>query len=133
MFWFIVLLLFVGGGFYIYQKLMAIEREIRLEQEAEQQQMSLSQAAEPDPLSGGQTVRPETSADLEPSEHMPSTSVAGGIMAAVASKPGIRQTELYMHIKEIDKKRLQQTLKEMADRGQIRREKKGSSYLLYPM
>ena len=133
MFWFIVLLLFVGAGFYFYQKLMAIEREIRSEQEAEQQQMSLSRDAEPAPPAGAPAVRPETPADLEPSELMPPSSVAGTIMAAVASRPGIRQTELYTHVKEVDKKRLQQTLKELADRGQLRREKQGSSYLLYPM
>ncbi|MCW8891926.1 MAG: hypothetical protein OQL18_01250, partial [Deltaproteobacteria bacterium] len=35
MFWFIVLLLIVGAGFYFYQKMMTIEREIRAEQDGE--------------------------------------------------------------------------------------------------
>ena len=35
MFWFIVLLLVAGAGFYFYQKLSTIEREIRAEQDAE--------------------------------------------------------------------------------------------------
>ena len=43
MFWFIILLLFVGAGFYFYQKMMAIEREIRAEQEIEKVPVAAAQ------------------------------------------------------------------------------------------
>ena len=46
MFWFIVLLLFVGAGFYFYQKMMTIEREIRAEQEIEKAHITVAQEPE---------------------------------------------------------------------------------------
>jgi len=54
------------------------------------------------------------------------------ILAAVNNLPGVKQTELYDSFTDVTKKHLQQVLKEMDDSGKLKREKKGSSYLLYP-
>ena len=67
MFWFIVLLLVVGAGFYFYQKLISIEREIHAEQEAytvalqkaEKTPEEVPEAKEPDPETTPAAVIPE--------------------------------------------------------------------------
>ena len=43
MFWFVLLLLLVGAGFYFYRKMMSIEREIRAEQEVEMASDTMAQ------------------------------------------------------------------------------------------
>ncbi len=69
----------------------------------------------------------ETSAgEIEPAR------VEEKVLAAIAKQPGIKQTELYTIFSAENKKQLQRVLKEMADNGQLKREKEGSSYLLFP-
>jgi len=133
MFWFILLLLLAGAGFYFYQKMMKIEREIRVEQEVEM--ASDTTAQEPVVV---EDVEPETVAAVV--EKKEETSAGGTeqarveerVLAEIAKQPGIKQTELYTIFSAENKKQLQRVLKEMADSGQLKREKEGSSYLLFP-
>ena len=143
MFWFVVLLLLVGAGFYFYQKLTAIEAEIRAEQAAEKSE-GTAPVAETRPQTETESQEEEgivppvvtsevkkMAAKVEPvaDEGM---GVEDEILAAVANLPGIKQTDLYESFPELDKKRLQQLIKELADSGRLARYKQGSSYLLYP-
>jgi hypothetical protein len=142
MFWFVVLLLLVGAGFYLYQKLTAIEAEIRAEQAAEKSEVTATDGATPvrseaEPQEEG-SIPPVVTSEVEgmsakvapvDDEGM---SVEDEIIAAVANLPGIMQSDLYASFPELDKKRLQQLIKELADSGQLARYKQGSSYLLYP-
>ena len=140
MFWFVLLLLLAGAGFYFYQKMMGIEREIRAEQEAGQ--VSSEVAATPVPIpkpvqeevSDSEIVTPEV--DKMTAKVVPvadaSLSLEDEILAAIENLPGVKQTELYSSFADISKKQLQQMLKDLADSGKLKREKKGSSYLLYP-
>lgn len=140
MFWFIVLLLLAGAGFYFYQKMMEIEREIRAEQDAGQASAggAASPASKPEPVqdepSDSQIVTPEV--DKMTTKVVPvadaSLSLEDEILAAIKNLPGVKQTEIYASFADVNKKQLQQLLKELADGGKINREKKGSSYLLYP-
>jgi CHASE3 domain sensor protein len=145
MFWFIVLLLLAGAGFYFYQKMMAIEREIRSEQEADSGAAqvvakSAQGGGTPEPevveqkVSESTIVTPEVEKMTTKAEPVAddSSSLEDEILAAVKNLPGIKQTELYTSFADINRKQLQQMLKEMDENGKLKREKKGSSYLLYP-
>ena len=132
MFWFIVLLLVVGAGFYFYQKLISIEREIHAEQEAytvalqkaEKTPEEVPEAKEPDPETTPGTVTPQQDE---------SNSLAEMICVEVNNQAGIKQTDLYPLFASTNKKQLQRLIKELSDDGRLRREKLGSSYLLYPV
>lgn len=133
MFWFILLLLLAGAGFYFYQKMMKIEREIRVEQEVEMASDTMAQEPVVVENVGSEMVatvvekKEETSAGgTEPAR------VEEKVLAEIAKQPGIKQTELYTIFSAENKKQLQRVLKEMADNGQLKREKEGSSYLLFP-
>ena len=141
MFWFIVLLLLAGAGFYFYQKLMVIEREIRADQDAEKAAEQSGPVVATTPVAAQETtddpviVTPEVEKMTSRAAPVADTdmSLEDEVLAAVANLPGIKQTELYASFTDVDKKQLQQMLKELDDAGKIRREKKGSSYLLYPV
>ncbi len=128
MFAFIVLLIVAGACFYFYQRLAALEQEIRAEQ-ARARAAATAPAApvvekkvEPAPEAVEEVVE-------EPAEP---TTQEEAILAKVAGNPGMKQTELYGMFADVDRKQLQKLVKEMADGGQLKREKKGNSYLLYP-
>ncbi len=140
MFCFIVFLLLVGAGFYFYQKLKAIEAEIRAERKDENVHCSVNQDTvvadsdnnvfEAESETDVVELEPTTETVSEPIEdEMTSTEVA--IVAAVEKQSGMKQTALYPLFADISKKQLQQMIKDMNDKGLLRREKKGSSYLLY--
>ncbi len=134
MFWFIVLLLFVGAGFYFYQKIISIEREIQAEQEMSLAQSTATQKPEKRlEESPHETVFDSTESD---SPVVPlaseSSSLEESILAEVTRQPGLKQTDLYPLFAATNKKQLQRLIKEMADNGRLKRERKSSSYLLYP-
>jgi uncharacterized membrane protein len=62
-----------------------------------------------------------------------SLSTEDEIIAAVKNLPGIKQTELYESFPDVEKKKFQLAVKQLADKGIVRREKVGSSYQLYPV
>jgi hypothetical protein len=136
MFWFIVFLLILGAVFYFYQKMSEIEREIRAGEE-------IVKKTEPEPPrqedSELDTVPPVVSDEVknmaaraEPVADEPLT-LEDEILGAVINLPGVRQTELYDSFADVNRKKLQQLLKEMEESGKIRREKQGSSYQLFPL
>ncbi len=141
MLWFVVLLLIAGAGFYFYQKMLLIEREIRAEQAGAPETAKVPEVSPSDteesvedssesvlvtPVVENMTpeVAPVGDADFD---------LADEVLAAVNNLPGIKQTELYVSFADINKKQLQITVKDLADQGQLKREKQGSSYLLYPV
>ena len=147
MFWFVVLLLVLGAGFYFYQKLTAIEREIRAEQVAEKEQVARPQKTEDEDKPPKPELEPQREEALDPPFSSPEVekmtanaapvpdegmSTEEEIVLAVTNLPGIKQTELYDSFPDVDRKRLQQLVKELADSGKLKREKQGSSYILYP-
>lgn len=135
MFWFIVLLLILGAGFYFYQKLMVIEREIRAEQENDLFAQQESKSPEVVDEVQDSVLQPAS----EPQKVTDKPAVLQGddaldvmLLEQIRQQPGIKQTELYSLFPDAGKKQLQQLLKEMNDTGRINREKQGSSYLLFP-
>ena len=134
MFWFIVLLLFVGAGFYFYQKMMAIEREIRAEQEAGNIHVTTTASPESQTMETPQNTifDSESSSSVDVTDTVESISMEDAVIAEVTKQPGLKQTELYLVFTDISKKQLQKLIKDMTDRGVLKREKQGSSYLLYP-
>lgn len=120
MFWFVVFLLMVGAAFYMYQRLKVIETEIRDEQLKEKEAETVQQDNKPGPPAV-EPSRPES----------PSVAQENEIVTLIRKSPGIRQTELYCQLDTQSPKQLQQLLKKMADDGEIKREKEGSSFRLY--
>jgi len=135
MFWFIVLLLFVGAGFYFYKKIISIEREIQAEQEMALAQNTAAQKSEKLPEEAPQTSAfdPKESASPVSPITSESSNLEESILAEVTKQPGLKQTDLYPLFADINKKQLQRLIKKMADNGRLKREKKSSSYLLYPV
>ncbi|MEA3362759.1 MAG: hypothetical protein U9Q61_05750 [Thermodesulfobacteriota bacterium] len=131
MFWFIVLLLFVGAGFYFYQKIISIEREIQAEQEMTLAQNNATQKSEKPPEEAPQATVFDSKESSPPAAE--SSTLEDSILAEVTRNPGLKQTDLYPLFSDTNKKQLQRLIKEMADNGRLKREKKSSSYLLYPV
>jgi len=127
LFFILMLLALIAAGYYVYQRLLKIEREIRAGQ--------LRAAGEED--------RPAMKPDKGPVPPVPEAAAGdipfGGaglkerIMLAVEGTPGLAQTELYEKLPDGDRRELQKLLRELDQSGQLRREKKGSSYRLYPL
>lgn len=129
MFGFLILLLVLGGGFYFYQRLKALEAEIRAEQAAAAQSPSRSADAPPkaEPARPAGQVHPLV---VERAEAPASAEEI--VLAAVRKNPGLRQTDLYGQVAALGNRQLQALLKEMAEQGRLQRKKQGSSYLLFP-
>ncbi len=138
MFWFVVLLLIVGGCFFLYHRMVEIEKEIRAGQDVVKTppvQKPIRDEEGSGPIAPPPVVTAEVgnlAAKAEPVEDE-ALSLEDEVLSAVVNLPGMKQTELYDGFADVSRKKLQQMLKEMDDAGQIRREKKGSSYLLYPV
>lgn len=135
MFWFIVLLLVVGAGFYFYQKMKSIEREIYAEQKIAPVSDPVAQDAEKPPLDVPQATVFDTETKLSAvvPEESETATLEASILAEVAKQPGLKQTDLYPLFAATNKKQLQRLLKEMADEGRLKREKESRTFLLYPI
>ncbi len=136
MFCFVVLLVLIGAGFYFYQKLIAIEAEIRSERNVECPTSVKPQQPETSPVVVNNIeTEPEVDSSVvfAAGENLASTSSSfeAAIVNTVTGQEGMKQTALYPLFPNTSKKQIQQVVKEMADNGILRREKKGSSYLLY--
>lgn len=129
--WLFILLLLalIVAGYYVYQRLLALEREIRAAGPgpAERTESSVaplggvSEESEPQPVTAGAAmVTPEAGLDNR-------------ILAVLAEAPGLAQTELYLEFPDAERRVLQKLLRRLEDSGRLRREKKGSSYRLYPL
>ncbi len=135
---FLILLLcaLIAAGYYVYRRLLKIEREIRGDQvttAAEDAKPSLVTEAEPSKAE----AEPSTVDPLpEPVAHDVAPEGVGlreQIELAIAARPGLAQTELYGKFPDVERRELQKLLRELDQSGELRREKKGSSYLLYPL
>jgi len=139
MFWFIMLLLIVGGCFYLYHRMVVIEEEIRagqaiVKKPVEKPLQETQSSEDEESIASPPVVTTEVenmAPKVEPVAN-DSLNLDDEIFSAIQNLPGIKQTELYSSFADINKKKLQQLLKEMDDGGKIKREKKGSSYLLFP-
>ena len=137
MFWFVVLLLIAGAGFYFYQKLVKIEQEIRAEQGGAPVPEEAPKAPESSPEKTFESVIvtpvvEDLTTPVVPVEDA-SFSLEDEVLAAVTNLPGVKQTELYSGFADVSKKQLQQKIKDLSDQGLLTREKQGNSYLLYPV
>jgi hypothetical protein len=136
MFWFVILLLVLGGAFYLYAKLKKIEQEILAEQEAEKEarKRELREQTARDsgnlPEDKQQTPQARSAADEDTEED--SAGLAEQLVRTVTEQPGIKQTALYPLFGHVPKRTLQYTLRELTDAGRLKREKIGNSFLLYP-
>ncbi len=126
MFWFILLLLVIGAGFYFYSSMKEVDDEIK-----ESRILFPPGKVEPGP-----SVVSEAVVAAEPAavvnDGPPAGSLEAEVLRLVAATPGMKQTDLYPHLADVNKKSIQQMVRVLADDGRIRREKSGSSYLLYP-
>jgi uncharacterized membrane protein len=147
MLWFIVLLLVLGGGFYVYYKLKEIEQQIRDEQaqEKEKTQQEQQQPSELGSSASGDShvaaksaaasvAKPVTETEEQQAGDKPAVSAPeAAILESIQNQPGIVQSDLYPQFPAMNKKRLQELIKRMADEGNITRESYRSSYRLYPV
>ena len=135
-FGFLLLLLIFAGGVYFYQKLLSIEHEIRREQ-AESRPVAQSSP-------GDDVVKPEVAppifkeqVKLEPAvpdtRNNRPTNLEDGLLKVVTELPGLLQTEIYALFPGEERKRLQTLLLQLDRNGVIRREKKKSSYRVFPV
>jgi hypothetical protein len=129
MFWLVLLLILLGGGFYFYQRMVALEHEIRAEQEREKEQQEnqgneeISVAA---PLKK-ESPQPTTETPVEP----PAEVVENPVLRIISAQPGVVQSDLYTDLPQLNKKQVQQMVRELVDAGKIKRERLGSSFKLY--
>ncbi len=128
LFFILLLIALIAAGYYVYRRLLEIEREIRAEQRAlVDEDDSSSVEAEPAPAPAVQ----EASAGNETPNSGRELSEA--ILQRVEENPGLTQTELYANFPGKDRRDLQKILRELDQQGQLRREKKGTSYRLHPL
>ena len=123
-FTFLILAAFVAVGFYVYRRLGEIEREIRAEQQA------MAESSPPP-----QKEAPATETVEKPQAPAAPEQEAGPVervLAMVEAEPGLKQTELYARLEDLDRRELQKLLRDLDQQGRLRREKQGSSYRLHP-
>jgi hypothetical protein len=128
MFWFVLLLFVLGGGFYFYQRMLALEQEIRAEQEREKE-LQAKQVNQETAAAAPRNEEPERTVAAADN---PATEIAENpILQFVCAHPGVVQADLYADIPQLNKKQAQQMIRELVDAGKIRRERLGSSFKLY--
>lgn len=130
-FWFLLFLVVVAGGIYLYQRLLAIEQEIRQEQQAQTTEKSnetpvVKVAPVIEPIKEGITSSEQEESD-EP------VSLEESLLTVINDLPGLLQTELYALFPDRERKKLQTLLLKLDRNGLIRREKKNSSYRVFPV
>ncbi|WP_020676553.1 hypothetical protein [Geopsychrobacter electrodiphilus] len=128
MHWFMLLLLatLIAGGYYVYQRLLTIEREIREEQNLVSDQHEEHSFVETPPFDAS---TPEKAPIVTTTEE----DLGVEILAFVALNPGLSQAEVYARFPDSDRRELQKRLRKFDQAGSVRREKEGSSYRLYPV
>lgn len=129
-FFILLLLALIAGGYYVYQRLLTIEREIRADQRAlaEEQDTPLethTEDAGDEPVAAAVVSVEETASA--------GNSLEDRILALVEESPGMSQPQLYAAFADGDRRELQKLLREMDQQGRLRREKKGNSYRLHPL
>lgn len=118
----------VIGGYYVYQRLLKIERDIRADQYATVKDAAPPLKTDDEPAVVDTPSGPETAAGT--SERL---GLREQIISTIEEQPGLAQTDLYSKIPDAERRVLQQLLRELDQSGRLKREKKGNSYLLYPL
>ena len=147
MFTFFVLLVVIGACFYFYQKITALEQEIRAEQArakaaaVQPQAPPVTEVQEP-VVEKAKPAEPVVATKAKPAAKAKSAAkskkptedknLKDAVAAAVAKTPGMKQPELYTIFADTHRKQLQRAVKELAESGKIKREKQGNTFLLYP-
>ena len=109
----IILVLLALGGYFVYNYLVALEKEIRAEiSAAEEMSRSGSDQGRDDGLKD-QNLSPEQMVE-----------------AVIAAHPGILQSDLYGEVLELDRKTLQKTLLELDRSGRVLRVRSGNTFQL---
>ncbi|MCF6179083.1 MAG: FAD-binding protein [Geopsychrobacter sp.] len=103
----------------------SIEREIRATQQRRVDEPELPKASEAPTV---ETPVVEQDSQLNAAENL-----LEDLLATVRETPGLTQLELYRHFADRDRRELQKMLRELDRQGRLRREKKGSSYRLFPL
>ena len=135
MFWFVLLLILMGGAFYFYQRMRALEQQIRADQALEKERQQSQQQKANVPGSSAVSEASEKSAPVVE----PESTTSGGqsvdsrqpVISAIQSQPGVLQTDIYGQLPQLSKRQVQQLIRQLTDEGKIRRERSGSSYQLY--
>ena len=126
---FFILLLFalIAAGYYVYQRLLKIEREIRADK--------YTAAAEDHtpPHEPESTVAEPLPTAVTPAVASQDLGLREQVLLAIAERPGLAQTELYGRFPDAERRELQKLLRELDQSGKLKREKKGNSYQLYPL
>ena len=129
LFFILLLIAMIAAGYYVYQRLLQVEREIRADQRA-----LVPEENSPTLDAGINSPVPASESKLDASAGL---ALELGIQErsgqAVEENPGLSQPELYAQFPAEDRRELQKLLRELDQSGQLRREKKGSSYRLYPL
>jgi len=130
MFWFVLLLILLGGGFYFYQRMISLEQEIRAEQEREKVQQASQGEVETSVAASheNESAQPAVAAAATDGSE---GEVDNPIVRLIDEKPGVVQSDVYADLPQLNKKQVQQMIRELVDEGKIRRERLGSSFKLY--
>lgn len=130
MYWFFILLLLalIGFGYYVYQRLIEIEREIRADQRA-----LVDEADTPAPDQSPSPVPEPQEESIIKVAVAGTDGLTGRILGQVKETPGLSQADLYAHFPDEDRRDLQKLLRKLDQQKELRREKKGNSYQLYPL
>ncbi len=128
LFFILLLIAFIVAGYYVYQRLLKIEREIRADQHSlvEEDDSVIESDIEP--------VSPEPAQKVEDSDALSEDiGLNDQIVLVVEGSPGLAQAEIYDKFPNEDRRELQKLLRQLDQAGRLRREKKGSSYRIYPL
>lgn len=131
MLWIMILFLALFcAGYYFYKRLVTIEREIRATQQRKVDEPELPKVSEAPAVETPEVETPEVEQDAQLNA---AENLLEDLLATVRETPGLAQLELYRHFADRDRRELQKMLRELDHQGRLRREKKGSSYRLFPL
>ncbi len=128
LFFILLLIAFIAAGYYVYKRLLKIEREIRADQHALVDEDDSVIESDIEPISSEPAQKVEDSDVLSKD-----IGLNDQIVLVVEGSPGLAQAEIYDKFPDKDRRELQKLLRQLDQSGQLRREKKGSSYQIYPL
>ena len=113
----IYLILLIAGGVFVYRTLVAIEKEIRAEIEGADTNSSVSRKDDIPVVTAPSVVAID--------------SIDQRISVAIATRPGIFQTEIYAELQDVEKKLIQKELLNLDRSGKISRVRSGKTFKLF--
>ncbi|RMF42867.1 MAG: hypothetical protein D6751_11450 [Deltaproteobacteria bacterium] len=124
---FVVLILCVA---WFYQWLKKVEGEIRAElaEEAETSEGTAQVTASATGPKEEPAAQPAAADEAEDTAAKPSAEDI--VLDAIRAHPGIRQAEIYAHVQNLGKRRVQEIIRTLEKEGRIRRTRDRGSYML---